>query len=173
MKHSKQRNSKAFQLSQKIMVPILNLFPEKNNAHPATRQLIAVWLLIILCFVAGLFALGKRAKKMVSKIDDNILSHVPGYIFLKKTGQGALGITGMNNLKVMLAKVDDAWQIAFMTEQINDVAIFIPDAPSPLSGAVYYIEKDRMRFVDILQKQALNSLTKLGFGSAAMLKGKL
>ena len=73
----------------------------------------------------------------------------------------------------MLAKVDDAWQIAFMTEQINDVAIFIPDAPSPLSGAVYYIEKDRMRVVDIMQKQALNSLTKLGFGSAAMLKGKL
>ena len=49
MKHSKQRNSKAFQLSQKIMVPILNLFPEKNNARPATRELIVVWLLISLC----------------------------------------------------------------------------------------------------------------------------
>lgn len=163
---------KAFKLSQKIITPIIKRLP---GTSIALQEIFAVILILAVCFIAGLIANKKNAKKLVGKIENGILSHVPGYMFIKKIGEGMVGIEDTEELKVVLVKVDDAWQLAFMIEQIDEnlFTVFVPDAPSPWSGSVYHIEKDRMRFTDITQKEAMNCLRKLGYGSANFLKGKL
>jgi len=49
----------------------------------------------------------------------------------------------------------------------------VTDAPSSWSGSVFHIERDKMRFVDITQKDAMSGLKTPGYGTGVLLKGKL
>lgn len=110
-------SEKAFGLSQKILEPIVHSFPDKTVAGIALKELFAVLLILILCFLAGLFASTKYARAFVRNIESRILSHIPGYTFMKKIGEGMIGLEGRDDLKVVLVRVDDAWQLAFLMEQ--------------------------------------------------------
>ena len=166
---------KAFNISQKIITPFTRQFSGKYVAGIAMQEFIVIVLLLLICFIAGLLASAKAASNFVATIETYILNHVPGYMFLKKVGEGMIGIEDKNDLKVVLVKVDDAWQLAFLIEQVNEglFTVFVPDAPSLWSGAVYYIEKDKMRLTDITHKQAIASLRGLGFGSGELIRKNL
>ena len=51
--------------------------------------------------------------------------------------------------------------------------VFVPGAPSPLSGAVYFLPEDRVRLLDVPVAPVMKALRGLGIGSAALLEGRL
>ncbi|MGH7493974.1 MAG: hypothetical protein ACREOO_16475 [bacterium] len=53
------------------------------------------------------------------------------------------------------------------------LAIFVPGASSPWSGAVYFMTEDRIKPLDVPLKSALNCVKRLGMGSKAMMQGRL
>jgi uncharacterized membrane protein len=57
--------------------------------------------------------------------------------------------------------MDDAWQLAFLVERLagGHFAVFVPDVPTPNTGAVYFLTEDRVRLVDIPQPAASGGLT--------------
>ena len=79
------------------------------------------------------------------------------------------------DLKIVLAQTDSGWQMAFLIEAISEevFAVFIPNAPDLFSGAVVYAEKDKIKFIDISRKDAIQSIRRMGVGSALVLKDKL
>jgi uncharacterized membrane protein len=84
-----------------------------------------------------------------------------------------LGVEDKPPYSVVLARFDDAWQIGFRIEGLENglVAVFVPGAPNPQWGAVYFMTSDRVKAVDIPPPATLKCLRRLGAGSDALLHG--
>ncbi|MDW8850143.1 DUF502 domain-containing protein [Flavobacterium sp. MMLR14_040] len=166
---------KGFGIIQKITNPIVNQFPKVKVLGLAIEEIVAILIIVIICFAAGLIAKTTYAQKLIHRLENGILSFVPGYSFMKKMNENIMGFESNEDLKVILVPTDAGLQFAFLIEQIdeNKSAVFIPDAPNPWSGSVVFVEKKDIKEVEISQKQALACIRKLGYGSKELLKNKL
>jgi uncharacterized membrane protein len=165
---------KGYGIIQKITLPLVNNLPRVHVLGIALQELIGILIIILICFAAGLLARTARAKKLIQKLEDGILSFVPGYSFMKSMNESIMGFESKQDLKVILVPTDAGWQFAFLIEQINEnnFTVFIPDAPNPWSGSVVLVEKKDIREIEITQKEALACIRKLGYGSKELLKNK-
>jgi uncharacterized membrane protein len=129
---------------------------------------------VVLCLLAGLFARTRAAKSITGWIESTILSSLPGYSVIKSFSESLAGFESNSNQKVVLARIEDAWQIALMIERLDDgqVAVYVPGAPMPTSGSMYYMTEDRIRATDLSMSEAFKILRHLGAGSGAILAKK-
>ncbi|MEZ0130540.1 DUF502 domain-containing protein [Flavobacterium sp. LBUM151] len=166
---------KGFGIIQKITNPIVNHFPKVKVLGLAIEEIAAILIIVIICFAAGLIAKTTYAQRLIHRLEDGILSFVPGYSFMKNMNENIMGFESNQDLKVIMVPTDAGWQFAFLIEQIdeNNFVVFIPDAPNPWSGSVVFVEKKDIKDVEISQKQALACIRKLGYGSKELLKNKL
>ncbi len=72
----------------------------------------------------------------------------------------------------MWSEVDAGWQIGVQVEDLENgvVAVFIPDAPDPHSGALVYMQRERVTPVGVSIASALKCLEGYGAGSTALLQ---
>ncbi|MXO03533.1 DUF502 domain-containing protein [Flavobacterium sp. HBTb2-11-1] len=166
---------KGYGIIQKITLPLAKHLPRIHVLGIALQELVGIIIIIVICFLAGLLAKSAQAKKLIQRLEDGILSFVPGYSFMKNMNESIMGLESKDDLKVILVPTDAGLQFAFLIEEINEdkFAVFIPDAPNPWSGSVVFVEKKDITDIDISQKQALACIRKLGFGSKILLKNKL
>lgn len=165
---------RALAVIRKLFSPILTRLPETNLAGiVGVRQLVAIVVLLLICFIAGLLARTRIAQRFLNWLEDNVLGLVPGYKMLKNMGEQISGLEAQE-LKVVLARVDDGWQLSFLIDKIAEdmYTVFVPGSPEPWSGSVYHMEGDKIIWTDITKKQALRCLRQMGFGSADMLKDR-
>lgn len=165
---------KGYHIIQKVTLPLVQNLPRVHVLGIALQELIGVLIIIVICFAAGLLARTARAKKLILKLENGILSFVPGYSFMKSMNENIMGFESKQDLKVILVPTDAGWQFAFLIEQINEnnFTVFVPDAPNPWSGSVVFVEKKDIREIGITQKEALACIRKLGYGSKELLKNK-
>jgi uncharacterized membrane protein len=158
---------KALGFARRFSDPLAEHFPFAQH----TPVLLASLLLIIVCFLLGLLARLGPARTGVAWLEDTILSKLPGYAFIKGAGESMLGQEGKQPYSVVLARIEDAWQLGFVIEKLSGghLAVFVPDAPNPLSGAVYFMGPDRVRATDISVAAALKCLRLLGAGGSKLL----
>ena len=87
--------------------------------------------------------------------------------------EGLAHIESSNGLKPVLVSIEDGWQIGYLLEKLeNDwVAVFLPQAPTPMSGNIMYFPIKRVRTLDITMVQAMSIVKAIGVGSGAALRG--
>jgi uncharacterized membrane protein len=159
---------KALELVHKLTDPLAARFPVAAGHTPV---LLAAGLLIVVCFMMGLVALTRPARQGVAWLERIFLSKIPGYVFLKGAGESALGLENAAPYPLLLARIEDAWQFGFLIERLpaGHLAVYVPGAPSPLSGSVYFMSPERVRATNIPVAAALKCLRQLGAGSQALL----
>ncbi|HEX6192250.1 MAG TPA: DUF502 domain-containing protein [Chitinophagaceae bacterium] len=164
--------NKVYQFIKRIIVPFMP--GDDAIGGIGLHAIIAILILLAICFGAGLLARTNAARNFVKWLESNILEIMPGYKFMKGMGLATTGLEDQD-MKVVLARVDDGWQISFLIEQINDTmyTVYIPGAPSPWSGSIYHLEKDKIIWTDITQKQAIRCIKQLGAGYKDVLNKKL
>jgi len=81
-------------------------------------------------------------------------------------------IENASSLKPALVSIEDGWQIGYLLEQLeNDwVAVFLPQAPTPMSGNIMYFPANRVRSLGITMVQAMSIVKAIGVGSGAALR---
>lgn len=160
---------KALGLVHKLTDPLAARFPVAAGHTPL---LLASALLILVCFVLGLVALARPARLAIGWLENTLLSKLPGYVFLKGAGESALGLEQSAPYPLVLARIEEAWQFGFLIEKLEGghCAVFVPDAPNPLSGSVFFMSPERVRRSDIPVAAALKCLRQLGAGSHALLR---
>ena len=165
--------SKAFDLARRGLQPITALIPRSLASGPTTTAILAILLLALLCFLAGLSARTTLAQKLVSSLEATVLSKLPGYEYLKQAGTSVLGIGETAEHPVVLARLGDAWRIGVQTDVVCDgyVAVFLPNSPNPMSGSVFLVAADHVRPADVPLATAIASLRRCGTGSASLLNG--
>lgn len=166
---------KGYAIIQKTTLPLVSNLPKISVLGLAIQEFIGILIIVLICLVAGLLAKTANAKKLVERLEDGVLSFVPGYSFMKNMNENILGLESKDDLKVILVPTDAGLQFAFLIEQVSNdkFTVFIPDAPNPWSGSVVFVDKKDITEIDITQKQALASIRKLGYGSKELLKNKL
>ncbi|MWB94303.1 DUF502 domain-containing protein [Flavobacterium sp. GA093] len=166
---------KGHAIIEKISAPIVHNFPKIKILGLALQELATIVVVIFICFLVGLIAKTQQAQKIKQKLEDGLLSNIPGYSFMKNVNETMMGFESKEDLKVVLVPTDAGWQFAFLVEQINEnnFAVFVPDAPNPWSGSVCFVNAKDIKEVEISQKEALACIRKLGYGAKDLLKDTL
>jgi uncharacterized membrane protein len=164
---------KALAVAHKIVAPLAAELPPAFGFGFGTPRVLAVSLILLSCFLAGVFARTSLARRMVAGLESKVLLNLPGYEFFKSIGESVLGVDDGQEHDVVIARFDDYWQLGFLVDRLDNglVTVFIPDAPNPHSGTVVLLTADRVTAANIPMQAALKSLKRLGAGSKALLRG--
>ena len=68
---------KAHQIMVKISGPLANLLPDRLMGLDGS-MILAVILLIFICFFAGLLIKSKRVKQQMGRLEDTLFVYIPG-----------------------------------------------------------------------------------------------
>jgi len=163
---------KAFQIAAVLVMPIIKLLNVTHIFGIGVEIIVAIAIILFILYLGGLISKTSRAKKAVKKIEDALLSKVPGYDMIKNMGESFVGFEGNTSISTVLARIEDAWQYGFLIEEIEgeQYAVYVPGAPNPMSGSVYFLEKVRIKKTNIPLQAAMKSLRGLGIGSNELLK---
>jgi uncharacterized membrane protein len=166
---------KALAIAAKIVGPHAAHLPEDSVFGLDIPKLLAIALLVLFCFLAGVLAGTTLAQKSVSWLETRVLSNLPGYEFIKTMSQNLLAAENQQSYPVVLARIEDCWQVAFLIERLADgqLAVYVPGVLNPQSGSVYFMTEDRIMLVDIPSASVLECLKRYGLGSNALLGKQL
>ena len=166
---------KAIQIAAVFVIPIIKLLNITQIFGIGVEIIISIVIILFVLYLAGLIARTKRAREIVLKLEDALLSKVPGYDMIKNTGASFVGFEENTSYKTVLARIEDAWQYGFLVEEIEgeQYVVYIPGAPNTMSGSVYILEKSRIKKTDIPLSAAMKCLRGLGKGSNGLVKNYL
>lgn len=166
---------KALQLAAVLVVPIIKLLNITQIFGIGVEIIISIVIIFFILYLAGLIARTKKARELVLKLEDKLLSKVPGYEMIKNTGASFVGFEENTSYKTVLARIEDAWQYGFLVEEIEceQYVVYIPGAPNTMSGSVYILENNRIKRTDIPLSAAMKCLRGLGKGSNELVKNYL
>jgi uncharacterized membrane protein len=158
----------------KLLRPIAVLLPDWL-AWPGEGYGVAFLLLIAIALLAGLLAGTSLGQSVTRGLERLVLGKVPGYTLIKSLALGTVGKTTDDDVKVVLVTLDDAWLFGFLIERQADgmLTVFVPSAPSPTSGSLYFFRDDQVRFTDLKVGAAMRIITRLGVGSRGLFEGRM
>jgi len=151
-----------------VAEPMADILPTDTILGFGLAQIIAVALLLAVCFAAGLIARSAIAKGLVHRIESRLLSAVPGYGIIKGIADQALSSKdSAAQFKPVLVPERGGVRPALEVERMPSgrVAIFLPGAPNPWSGYVAYLDTEQVQPLDMKATDLMHSLEGLGIGS--------
>ncbi|WP_254509291.1 DUF502 domain-containing protein [Anatilimnocola floriformis] len=154
-----------------IIHPVILLMPVHNASTVSLAFAIAILVVVLVCFLAGLLARTAVSQWFVGSLEQVILTFVPGYGLMKSMGQGWVGIRGEEPHQPVLVQFDDSAQIGFLMDTLADgrQVIFVPDVPTPWSGTLVLMAAERISPLPFSTKQAIDCLRQLGANSSKLL----
>lgn len=163
--------SKAYDVARRFLQPLTGYIPDTLASRTTTTAILAILLIALVCFFAGLFARTIWAQRLVNGLEASVLSKLPGYEYMKQAGASVLGAGETADHPVVLANVGGAWRIGLQTDVLNGdlVAVFLPNSPNPMSGAVFIVTADRARPAGVSLAAAMAALRRCGTGAGSIL----
>jgi uncharacterized membrane protein len=154
-------------LTRKVTDPLVARFPQ----HEALGLATAIVVMVAVSVLCGLVAQTSAGKRISRWIEEKLLGGLPQYRMVKSMAEGLLTIEHADNVEVVLAQIEEAWQLAFVFERLDNgwLAVLLPQAPTPMSGTVMFLPQERVRHVDLSTIQAMQLVKRLGVGSAQAL----
>ena len=162
--------AKAFDYAKKGINAVLVYFPAAYELSAGAATALSVVLVALVCFLAGLLARTVPAQHIVNALELSVLSKIPAYEYLKQESASALGAAQSTDLPVVFVPMEGGWQLGLQTEPLGDglVPIFVPGAPNPHSGSVFFFPADIIRPAGVELVAALNCLRRCGAGAFAL-----
>ncbi|OYU55410.1 MAG: hypothetical protein CFE25_10780 [Chitinophagaceae bacterium BSSC1] len=156
---------KAHQIMVKISGPLANLLPDRLMGLDGS-MILAVILLVFLCFFAGLLIRSKRVKKQMGRLEDTLFVYIPGYLLLKSIAADTVGESEATALKPVVVKDGDAWKIGFLVEEKEGLStVFIADAPRHDAGEVLIFPSELVKRINVPNNKVIQSLKNYGKGA--------
>lgn len=166
---------KALEFINKLSAPLAGLLPIDSIGGLAVVTLLALGILVLICFLTGLAARTALAGQLVQSLETKVLGKIPAYNLLKSKAESVLRPEDIGGMRPVLGRFDDSWQLAFEIERIpgGKVVVFLPGAPDPWSGSVSVMTEDRITPLDLTVKSAGDIMRRLGKGSTEALRDPL
>jgi uncharacterized membrane protein len=160
------------QLAEKVAHPISKLLPDAVVGVGGITILAAL-VQVFLSFLAGLISRTDAGKRILRRFEDSLLGGLPQYQFVKSMAEGLARVKNTEGVKPALISIEGGWQIGYLLEPLENgwVAVFLPQAPTPMSGNVMYLSTDRVRLLSITMVQAMAIVKRMGVGSGDALRG--
>ncbi|MEJ1239737.1 DUF502 domain-containing protein [Chryseolinea sp. T2] len=131
-------------------------------------NILAIVLLILVCFVAGLIFHSKSIRRHIDWLEENVLAYLPGYTMIKSIAADVVGHGDAANLKTVLVKGEDGWSVGFLSEQDDkNSVVFIPEAPRHDSGELKIVPNEAVKIVNVPTGKAARYIQRYGKGTLA------
>lgn len=153
------------------LAPVAALLPAQSPEGIGLMSLIAIALVVALCFLFGLLVRTRGGQALGGWVERRLFNLLPGYELIKKITQQFAG-TGEETLGTPVAvRLGDSQQIGFLVEDhgSGEVTVFVPAAPTLTFGTVHIIPADRVEKLSAKLPQVIDCITKVGFGSSRLL----
>ncbi len=149
-----------------LVSPFARLLPDWLPA----ANILALLLLLIVCFLVGVAvrtAAGRAARK---RLEESLFSRLPGFSLLRSLTQQLTGRGDEKVWKPALVEIEDALVPGFIIEELEDgrLTVFVPSVPTPLAGAVYILDRERVHALDIPFTLAVSTISRWGAGSSEL-----
>ncbi len=160
---------KSFQLSMMLAEPVDQMIPIENVAGVAFVNIVALVLILVICYLAGLAARMGLMSSRLERLDGLLIDFIPGYAVTKSViGSVAQDEDVSQVFKPVTVAFDDYSQIAFEIERNETTAIlFLPGAPSAWAGSTVAVDVARVSPLDLPTHQAAKLMRKMGRGTLA------
>jgi len=166
----------AWKLLAKITAPLAERFPDFGLAGLAATELFIAAGALLAIMLLGLLRRSHPGRWASSRIEKAILRKVPGFVLLRGI---AAGVTGdkqrEGRISPVLVDLDDNTLVAFLVEEAatpQDLCtVFVPSAPTPAAGTVMLVQAWRVRPLDVSLSAAMATVTGLGLGTQALIRG--
>jgi uncharacterized membrane protein len=165
----------AYNFVKEPLAPLAALSPIQTFGGVGVAALMAVVLIFALCFLAGLAIRTTWAQRVMEQFDSQFLGKIPFYAFLRSMFYEMSGRQAETGLNLALAWIEECWQPAVVQEELENgwLVVFVPQAPTPFSGAIYYMPPDRVKRLAATSGEMFKVLARFGVGSRAALKDQL
>ncbi len=162
--------AKAFDFAKKSLNAVLVHVPAAAELSAGAATALSITIVLLVCLLAGLVAHTVIAERLVNALESSLLSKIPGYDYLKQESASALGVAEIAELPVVFVPMEGGWQLGVQTEALSEglVSIFVPCAPDPHSGSVFFFPMDTIRPAGIKMATALSCLRRCGARSSAL-----
>jgi len=162
----------AMQLVEKIVRPISNYLPVEAVVGVGGETLLAAVVLILVSLVAGLVARTNVGRRIMRWFENSLLGGLPQYQMVKSMAEGLAHVESAEGVDPALVSIEGGWQIGYLLEPLDNgwVTVFLPQAPTPMSGNVMYLPADRVRPLGITIGQAMALVKHIGVGSTEALR---
>ncbi len=162
--------AKAFDFAKKSLNAVVVHIPAASELSAGAATVLSVTIVALVCLLAGLVAHTMIAQRVVSALESSLLSKISGYDYLKQESASALGVAEIGELPVVFVPMEGGWQLGVQTEALSDglVSIFVPGAPNPHSGSVFFFSSDNVRPAGVKLAAALNCLRRCGAGASEL-----
>jgi uncharacterized membrane protein len=157
-------------------VSMLKPLAQALEAHlPDTFRfpmLLAIALLLILSFAAGLLALTRVGRRTGRFIESSFLNSIPGYPMMRTLTERIGDRNDTAKFAPAFVEIEEALVLAFIIEEHEDgkYTVFVPSAPTPTAGSIYVMEPSRVHFIDAPFIKAVRCVSKFGVGSEELMK---
>ena len=162
---------KALDFLHKIVAPLAARLPLYGMDAAIVAGWIAVGLLLLLAFLAGLVAKTGLGQGLRRVLENLVLKKIPGYTLLKGMTESPVD-SADSKIQVAMANIDDAWLLAFIMEELDEglLTVFVPSAPTPVAGSLYYLKEEQVKRVQgVSVRDAVTCIMQLGVGSRKLL----
>jgi uncharacterized membrane protein len=143
-------------------------FVGQAGISPFWLTVVLVVLLLAVAFLAGLIAATAIGRLITERLEALVLQQVPGYRLLKRAASDAASsvsaIDAAERDRAVMIRDGDGWRIGFVMENVGDrgYAVFVPDAPTPETGAVLFVGRDQIAESGLNTAEALACIRRLG-----------
>jgi uncharacterized membrane protein len=157
---------KAINGALKLLLPIVKLLPQ-TIVH---EKVVALGLLLLICFLVGLIIRARSGQRGVHWISETILNRIPGFALVRGVTRQFTGDKAEDRFQPALVEIEDALVPAFIIEKHSDgqFTVFVSSSPTPMAGAIYILQPERVHPVDVPLHKAMVCVTKWGTGAAEM-----
>jgi len=155
----------------RILAPFAKIVPTESVVGEIVVDALALAAIVALCFVAGVLARTAIVGAMGDRLEQVVLRRIPGFTLVKSMTAGMVGIDTGSAVKVAVAWIEESWVLAFIMERHESglSTVFVPSAPTPVAGAIYYLPDSRLKVLDVSVMAAVACITTLGVGSRQLL----
>ena len=146
-----------------LVQPVAALLPEWVPA----QGLLSLALVLALCFLVGVAVKTRSGRAVRERMEIVFFERLPGYGLLRSLTQRLAGNTDEEAWTPALVEIEEALVPAFVIEEHGDgrFTVFVPSVPTPLAGAVYVLNRERVHVLDVPFTQAIRTISRWGSGS--------
>jgi uncharacterized membrane protein len=152
-----------------LLAPVTATIP----AGAQFRQLIAVLIVLAVCFVAGIVVRTGAGLRAKNALERSVLEKIPGYELVRGLTARVSGDEREGTFRPALVEIEDALSPGFIIEELEDgrYTVLVPSVPTPAAGALFILPRERVHPVDVPFTQAVKVISKWGAGAGELAKG--
>jgi uncharacterized membrane protein len=143
-------SSYAFRRAKRVATPIsqlLHLDQLGGTLGVGAATALSILALVLISFTAGIVARTSIGGRITRWSEDVFLGRFPQYQLLKSMTESLADLENSSSVAPALVSIEGGWQIGYLLEQLQGdwVAVFLPQAPTLMSGDIMYLPSSRVR----------------------------